>query len=258
METKQNAIEPGLRPPSAGASKIVNELDYVNLPEELLTVLLHDLRSPLGAIGVLADLINSLSQDGKPADLKQLALLTEAVTKAQRVLDDAVEIQSYIRGSMTFTPAHIDIGAVVKACLEKASHAPYFRNVEVNYNFNGTGQQLVNVDVEKAETALLCAFEHIVSHAERPSVVVVRHCSTGSHAGVNISSEKAAPVHDSMMSQHRLNSTLKGRLGTRRLGESRYSLQVCKKVMALMGGELEIHSSDLVRALTLSFPCARR
>jgi K+-sensing histidine kinase KdpD len=258
METKSHAVNQSFRPPSAGASSIVTERDHGNLPEELLTVLLHDLRSPLGAIGVLADLISSVAQDGNPADPRQLGLLQEAVTKAQRVLDDAVEIQSYIRGSSTFTPAMIEVGSIVKASLEKASHAPYFRNIEVEYDVNGTGEQLINVDVEKAETALLFAFEHVVSGPERPSVVNVRHAVENPYVSVHVAYSKPHRSVETGAVQYRPTCSLRGRLGTRRLGESRYNLQVCKKVMNLMGGDIEAHHNEAERSLTLRFPGAIR
>lgn len=256
METKRHAAHQSFRPPSAGASKIVTERDHTNLSEELLAVLLHDLRSPLGAIAVLADLIASISKEGDAPDIKQLSLLQEAVTKAHRVMDDALEIQSFIRGSSTLTPALIEISSIVRTCLEKAVHAPYFRNVEINYSGNGSADRLIRVDVEKAETALLCAFEHVISQNARPASVSISHTVEDPFVSVHIAANR--PVHSNEPPAHLLQAheSLIGRLGTRRLGESRFDMQVCRRVMHLMGGELESIFHEAGLSLALRFPAA--
>lgn len=255
MGTIRHETGKQLRLPSAKVAKGLMERDIANLPEELLSVLLHDLRSPLGAIGVLVELISTLSQGDEPADPRQLQLLREAAVKAERMLDDAVEIQSVIRGSSTFTPALTALENIVRTCLEKAGHAPYFQNTQVDYHPNGLGQNLIRIDIEKAETAILCAFEHVVAHINRPAALRIYHSIQSPYINLHIVGDERAMIesHNSLDDR---NITLRGRLGTRRLGESRYNLQVCKQVMHLMGGKLEQSFNDANHGITMLFPMA--
>lgn len=256
MGTIRHETEHQLRLPTAKATKGLMESEPSALPEELLSVLLHDLRSPLGAIGVLVELISSVSEDTAGVDPRQLQLLREAAIKAERMLDDAVEIQSVIRGSSTFTSAVVEIDSLVRTCLEKASHAPYFKNTEVHYTSNGSGQNRINIDVEKAESAILCAFEQVVARGERPTSLHISHSVQPPFVNLHlINGQQVSGAIQDLAPRSAINP-LRGRLGNRRLGESRYSFQVCRQVMQLMGGHIDQPVGGLDREIIMSFPMA--
>lgn len=219
------------------------------LKEELLSVLLHDLRSPIGAIGVLTDLFARLADHGTPADPRQIQLLQEAVTKLQRVMDDAVEIQSIIRGSSSFSPTGIEIGTLIASSLDKATHASYLKDVRVNYDANGSSHRLISTDVEKAETVLLCLIEALAENLDKPAAIRISQSSDGPWELIHMEWETSETGGAPTRPRH----ALRGRLGTRKLGESRYNIHVCRKVMQQMGGKLDL-SVDLPGSMTIHFP----
>lgn len=216
------------------------------LREELLSVLLHDLRSPLGAIAVLSDLITTANQQGDCAHARQLQLLQEAVTRTQRLLDDAIEVQSVIRGTTTFNCTPVDLGGLVRACLEKVRHARYYRNGSIQLCMPEV-PQLVQTDLEKAEAALLCVLEHALK-ACSPDSLLIRTRREGDYLTVHLQAAGQASSFANIFSDDMLPADvaekpapgLRGRLGTRRTGESRYSLSVCEKVLEQMGARLEM------------------
>jgi K+-sensing histidine kinase KdpD len=252
METTKDETS-RLEAASAGTLRKVTEIaPSQNASEELLSVLLHDLRSPLGAVGVLADLLASYTEDGKVPEPRQIHLLQEAVNKAQRVLDDAVEIQALLRGHSLVTPVVTEISTIVRNSLEKASHAPYFRHVQVDYDSTHE-EQTVRVDFEKAETAVLCALEQVASPLDAPSHIRVYYSLKRPFLNLNIVNEQSA-VADSPMFDRRSGASMRGRLGTRKLGESRYNLDLCSRVMGLMGGRLEFSAGEFGRIIVLQLP----
>ncbi len=255
METTNNETSHRLETASAGTIRKVTDAGVSNTTEELLAVLLHDLRSPLGAVGVLADLIAATSEKKTPAEPRQIQLLQEAVTKAQRVLDDAVEIQSLLRGHSPVTPVTIEASTIVRNSLEKASHAPYFRHVQVEYDSRNE-EQMVRVDFEKAETSMLCALEQAVVQGEGHSQIRVYYSIQRPYVNVHVVNERAsAPV--SPIFDRRAGNSLRGRLGNRRLGESRFNLELCNRVMNMMGGKLEFSAGDFGRLIMLQMPMGR-
>lgn len=255
METTSNETTHRLGTASAGTLKKVTDGGQAMAAEELLAVLLHDLRSPLGAIGVLADLISAATEKDQVPEQRQMALMQEAVTKAQRVLDDAVEIQSLLRGHSNITPVVIEASTIVRNSLEKASHASYFRHVQVEYNEENENQ-LVRVDFEKAETAMLCALEQAVRHHDGPSLVRIYYTVHRPYINVHVVNERAQ-LHESPGIDRTGGTSLRGRLGNRKLGESRYNLELCSRVMALMGGKLEFSAGDFGRIIVLQLPMVR-
>lgn len=231
------------------------------LREELLSVLLHDLRSPLGAIAVLGDLIAAANEQGDCAHARQLQLLQEAVTRTQRLLDDAIEVQSVIRGTTTFNSTPVDLGALIRVCLEKIRHARYYRTGSIQLCMP-EAPQLVRTDLEKAEAALLCVMEHALK-AHSPDTVLIRTRREGQSLVVHFQAAGQVSAFSDSYSVDLLPdptpekpaSSMRGRLGTRRTGESRYSLSVCEKVLEQMGARLE-RGHDTAREFEIHLPVA--
>lgn len=222
----------------------LRDQEDVRLKDELLSVLLHDLRSPLGAITALADLIATISKRGEAADGKQVQLLQDAVTRAQRVLDDAFEIQAILRGNYTLMSTIIDVETIIKCCVDKALHAPYFLGGEIEVDFQHD-KGAIRIDVEKTETVLLCLMEQMILHTESAPFLKISTASAGHYVAIrfeNQPNDKDAGEH------HPIRQGMRGRLGTRRLGESRYSLQVCQKVLHLMSARLDLTGHPLESA----------
>lgn len=256
METvKRDTDHPTGLPPLRVATAPHGQEDN-RLKDELLTVLLHDLRSPVGAVGVLTDLLSTILNRGEMPDTRQLKLLKESVAKTQRVLDDAVEIQSIIRGSSTLNLTMIDLDLLVETCIAKVRQASFFRNVTMESQVEAD-RLFVNVDLDKMESVLLCLLEHSIAQvpgsaglrfsASRAPGVVILHIAV---------IEKPSGPHDRSASLSAAERpALRGRLGTRRPGESRYSFQICCKVLNLMGGQIAVTESDLP-GLEIRLPAA--
>lgn len=241
METAERETDHSIGLPPLRVAPAPAEHEETQLKDELLTVLLHDLRSPVGAVGVLTDLITTLLSRGDVPDARQLKLLQESVTKAQRVLDDAVEIQSIIRGSSTINSTTIDLASLVDSCMEKARHAPYFRKARIESNIS-PDRLFVNVDLEKMEAVILCVLEQIIG-AYHSATILRFSASTGpGYVTLHMKTLKDQDRHggQSTALTAKQRRTIRGRLGTRRLGESRYSFQICRKVLNLMGGKLTV------------------
>jgi len=251
METMQNETEMwrgNCRPEAPEA--VVDPLQ-VKLSQELLSVLLHDLRSPLGAIGVLTDVIAHAPDEGQAPNPTHISLLQDAVVKAQRILDDAVEIQAVVRGNSSISASSIELQTLIRSCMEKAAHAPYFRSLSTNYDAAG-GQTPVRIDVEKAESTILCLLENLASQAGAGGQVEVRHELQPPFAVLKIVLANAGRGARPGLSP----DGLRGRLGKRRLGESRYSLPVCGEVLRQMGGAIEYEPDHGIPQYSVRFPLA--
>lgn len=241
METSIHDHDFQARPPALSAAPGKTEQEEIRLKEELLSVLLHDMRSPLGAITALTDLISTASERGETPDSRQLMLLQDAVNRAQRLLDDAFEIQAILRGSFTINATIIDLEAIIRCSADKARHAPYFYNTELHLDFNhDKTTSRVRIDVEKMETVLLGIIEQILAQTESTPAIKISTHDAGHHIAIRI--ENHATPQTTYL-RYAAKPGMRGRLGTRRLGESRYSLQICQRVLEQMGAYLEINNA---------------
>jgi hypothetical protein len=102
---------------------------------------------------------------------------------------------------------------------------------------------MVQVDLDKAERVLLCIMEHVASRSGQDPHLEINLSGSASHVTVHVenlsSQDPAKPWHPGPG-----RGSLRGRLGSRRLGESRYSLQVCGKVLTQMGGRMEMDDGE--------------
>lgn len=236
METAPHELDYQGRPRTVRLTATASEREEAVLREELLSVLLHDLRSPLGAIRVLSDLICAMNDKDQKPDPRQLQLLQEAVTKAQCVLDDAVDLQSVIRGSSTFTRSVVDLHALVQSCLEKARDASYFGKLEILSQLE-PGKQLVRVDLEKLESVILCIFQEIAASGSFPKLkisTVTEGDTLTLHMDGTTGDNEPLPTGEVAR-----RGSLRGRLGTRHAGESRYNFLLCRRVLTQMGVHID-------------------
>lgn len=222
-------------------------------PEELLTALFHDLRSPLGAINVITDIISRSVERNQNVEPRQFLMLQDAVTKSQRILDDAIEMQSILRGSSTLTFSTIELKTLTQNCIDKARHAPYFKKIIMDYH-DTRGEMLVRIDVEKGESTLLCVLEQLSRLSAQPTHVTVNHSICDNYGCINLLLDNEELNEDLLGAFQNFN--LKGKLGTRRLGESRYNLHVCSRVVTQMGGELEALPDEQMPIVRIKLPLA--
>lgn len=226
--------------------------------EILLSAVLHDLRSPLGAIEVLTDLLAS-RQDALPdSSLRQAHMLREAAIQAERVLMDAIEIQSVLRGRLILNLTTVEIGELFHCALGKAAEARFFKNVEVIAQ-QGHEDTLVLIDIDKMESVVLSLAETLLSadaDSAEPRLLYLSFTRTAQkvHAHLRFACADAhLPSRQPGPDPSRL---MRGRLGNRRAGESRYSLSVAEQVAHAMGGTVRCQSTDKETLMTLTLPLA--
>jgi len=250
METQVHDPDFRLGASAERVAEMALTADDSALSEELLSVLLHDLRSPIGAIGVVSDLLASMAARDVAPDSRQIKLLQDSVAKAQRVLEDAVEIQSVIRGSFSFATAVIPVNQLILGAIEKAREARYLHGANLEHELPAE-KLLVRVDVEKTEAVILCLLEQILQKTARPLTLKLSVSASGGSVLLCLDTPLEMQVTSSSASTN--IRTLRGRLGTRNPGETRYNVALCDKLIRLMGGQMSLPRQE-PGSVCLKFP----
>jgi K+-sensing histidine kinase KdpD len=226
------------------------ELTERQLREELLSALNHDLRSPLGAIGIFCEilLLNPGSLD--ESQRNSLAMIQEANAKAQRILDDAMELASIYRGLATLRQLPTNYVEVLNdAC---ARTCDSLRSKDINVSVDATQECCVVIDPEKIEQVVLRILEEAAAHCNRGDEICVSIRENDGFAQMQMELKHRAEP-GGVLPKRPSTMSVKGRLGVRKPGESRYSLVACEKVAELMGGRFECQTGDQFAA-KLGFP----
>jgi two-component system sensor histidine kinase/response regulator len=107
------------------------ELQAVDsLKDELVSLMVHDLRNPLGGIsGFLGSLKNSVDDQGLRADA-HLAL--ENSDRLRETLDDILQVRLLESGTVHINPELIEADAVVRDAIASVSGAARARQVEIS------------------------------------------------------------------------------------------------------------------------------
>jgi two-component system sensor histidine kinase/response regulator len=222
------------------------------LREEILSALNHDLRSPLGAIGIFCEilLLNAAALDDNQR--QSLAMIQEANAKALRILDDAAELNTIYKGTVPLRQEAVDLSELLDRVTSTLGEALQAKGIHVVAD--GSSSIHPSIDIEKTQQLLLRLGEEAQSHSARGATIHFHLADTSAAAEVHVSIE--GPTSEQKASSMRPDAgSAKGRLGTRKPAESRYSLAACKTLATLMGGDLELYT-DPVFSATLRLPAS--
>lgn len=227
--------------------------EEVKLFAELLSVTTHDLRSPLGAIGIFCELLLTSDKPLDESQVRSVEMIAEAATKAQRILEDASEVSRAYRRTLTLARETVDLRGAVDEALAQVRSRAEARQVRLETRF-APGRYTVLADPARLAQILLRLAEEAVAVCPRDSAVTVSGEVSGAGA-VTVSLSHPAGNAAEEPVKREPDTSLKGRLANRNPGESHYSLHLAARVAELMGGSLDYSTGPGFRA-TLSFPAA--
>jgi len=92
--------------------------DALRQREELLALVAHDLRNPLGAIEVAASLLASNPQLQDPRARKQLETIQRSVRRMEHLIDDLLDMASIQAGRLAIAPRPVEAHRLVTEALE--------------------------------------------------------------------------------------------------------------------------------------------
>jgi K+-sensing histidine kinase KdpD len=220
----------------------LNEEDLAErqLREELLSALNHDLRSPLGAIGIFCEILLLNAAELDDSQRQSLSMIQEANAKAQRILDDAAELSSIYKGTVTLRQVPVSLRQLVEEAGSR--HTEAFRQKDIQFSVQAAADNQVVVDPEKAEQVLLRILEEAAAYCARQGTITIAIGEKNGKTDLLVEAECPAQPPDTAIKRPSAAS-VKGRLGVRKANESRYSLTACEKIIALMGGAFSWQTS---------------
>lgn len=210
---------------------------------ELIAVSTHDLRSPLGAIGIFCEL---LQMPDMPTDeqSRSIGLMQEATAKAQRILDDLSEYSRIMRGILKPARSPVDLRECWEEAVSRVSPDLHARNVALDVSFDPGSYQTV-CDRPRMNEVVLSIVENASAGLPAGERVTAHGMIDGQSGQIVLS--VLSPAQRLIPEE---KQSVKGRLGGgNRPGQSRYTLGISARLTALMGGQLTVCAGEKFQAV---------
>ena len=215
----------------------------------------HELKTPIGAISLLAEAIEEAADD-EVAVRRFTQSLSKEAKRLSRLVKDVIQLSRIQSSDAVTNPERVDLSAVASEAAERNSFLADKRNVTVNLE----AEEGIEVwgDFEMLAIALKNLIENAILYSEPGSTVGVGLSVDGDIASLSVRDNgHGIPVEDQKRIFERFYRVDPSR--SRGTGGTGLGLSIVKNIMASHNGEVTLFSKPGVGStFTLRLPIADR
>src|SRR5262249_6047816 len=104
--------------------------EAIRLRDQFLAMLGHELRNPLGAIVLAAEILNRV---GGESGNKQRAIIDRQARHLTRLVDDLLDVSRVTAGKVTLKRIPLDLEEVLTRCLQSVEAAARSKSVQIAF-----------------------------------------------------------------------------------------------------------------------------
>jgi signal transduction histidine kinase len=211
--------------------------EAVRVRDDVLAIVSHDLRNPLGAIDLAATLLMQV-HGSDPRTRKRIETIRRSSERMQHLINDLLDLASINVGRLSIKPLHVDAGEVLDEVLD--SHEPIAKDRGIAILRECA---LRGVPLYADRDRLVQAFGNVLGNAIKfcssGDVVRVRCARDGERVRIAISD--TGPGIPGAELPHIFEPYWSGR--TKKTGTG-LGLFITKAIVEAHGGELEVQSEE--------------
>ncbi|MCF6092527.1 ATP-binding protein [Microaerobacter geothermalis] len=215
---------------------------YQETRKEFLANVSHELRTPLTYLKGYAEVLGKGMIQSPEEQKKYLQIIQSESSRVQRLVQDLFELSKLEEGSFTLRKQERNITEIVRGLVEKVQPAAAKREISLKV-FAPTFPLIIHVDGERMEQVLLNIIDNGMRHTS-PGGKITVSLSEGDH-GVEIAisdTGQGIPKNELPYIWDRLYRVEKSR--ARDLGGSGLGLSICKQIVELHEGEINVESEE--------------
>jgi signal transduction histidine kinase len=219
------------------------------MKDEFVSIVSHDLRSPLGAIKIAVELIDmkeNLSLEGK----SMLKIILDTVDYQAKYIKSLLDIARYKRGDIELEKVNINITELVNSVAD--IYRLNAKDKEIEISTNCSSVIYAHVDSEKITQVLSNLLSNAVKFTPRGGKIEIVCSSEKSFLRINICDNGIGipPADLDNLFDAFSSKTTKGTEGERGTGMGLY---ICKIYVRLHGGEIGAIANGNLKGTTFYF-----
>ncbi len=226
---------------------ITPQKELERLRTEWSSIVAHDLRQPLNAIAIHAQLIAM----GAPALASPLKRISQAVVRLNRMVQDLLDLSQLEARRMVLTQQDVDLKSIVNRSVELAVPEAPDRRVEVRACDDATK---VNVDPDRIAQVLDNLLSNAVKYGAPGTPILVEVGISGAEVEVAVTNEGTGI--DPAELPHIFNRFYRVEGGTRVKGVG-LGLYIARELIEAHGGRMAAESSRETTTFRFKLPRAK-
>src|SRR5688572_16129323 len=203
--------------------------------DEFLTLLAHELRTPLGAISNSAEALGRTNVGGERAKLQEI--VARQVRHVSRLVDDLLDVERMVAGKIRLDRRPLELAAAVRAAVAICAGDP-----SSDLRFSVSTEPLwIDADASRLQQVLTNVVGNAMKYTPPGGRISVKVCADGADAvitvedsGLGISSKLLPFVFDLYMQADRTLDHARGGLGI--------GLSLVRRLVELHGGTVSAAS----------------
>lgn len=217
------------------------ELQAANrLKDEFLGVLSHELRTPITPIKGYLELLKDHPGDAKLFD-KALSVLRKQVDHLEHLLTDLLDLTAIEAGRLELDSREVDVNEVARAVADALAGMAAERSHALELDLGG-GARMALADLDRLDQVVRNLVTNAIKFSDDGAAIRLRSFADGDCTGLAVEDRGIgiAPQDQSVIFERfrQIDSSL-----TRRYSGLGIGLTLAKKLVELMGGEIEVSSA---------------
>ncbi len=223
----------------ASANTRLGELD--RLKSEFVSMVSHELKTPLTSIKISMDVLKSLSGSGKDTDTEKemLQIIDRSIGRQKRLVSDLLDISRIETGNMKFNLETVDLYEIIRESTESMKNIADKTGILIHTDLKGESMQITG-DYDRLVQVFVNLIGNALKFTDKGEIRIQARTVDGhleirvSDTGIGIPPEELDRVFDKF---HQVDSGL-----TREVGGSGLGLAICKGIIEGHGGTIRAES----------------
>ncbi len=212
------------------------------LKREFVSMVSHDLRTPLSAVQGTLDLLQDDTYgELSPQGHKRVQVASESVDRLINLINDLLDIEKMEAGKMRLELKSVSFSKILEHSLE--SIAPYAEKSGVRIQADLAEDYLLSADADRIIQVLINLLSNAVKFSEPGSLVIVSAALSGRMLEVSVSDQGRGIPQDALASLFQRFNQVKAADGARKKG-SGLGLAICKAIVESHGGGIRVASQE--------------
>jgi CheY-like chemotaxis protein/signal transduction histidine kinase len=155
-----------------------------NAKTEFLSNMTHQIRTPIGGIVGMVNLLNKTNLDHQQK--QYLQALSQSSHALQDIIDDVIDFSSIEKGKVSFNQSHTSPRLLIDSLIHSLAPLSYERDIELSCYIDKSIPDEVNLDSQRFRQLLSNLIRYAIEHSDQQDIYLNAYSSEpGSNNSVN-------------------------------------------------------------------------